>query len=45
MPTEISETIRQFLAEHHVEKPFVKRRRRPAEPTACRPVERPERDG
>jgi hypothetical protein len=44
MPTEIGETIRQFLAEHHVEKPFVKRRRTPAEPAACRTVERPERD-
>jgi hypothetical protein len=44
MPTEIGETIRQFLAEHHVEKPFVKRRRTPAEPAPCRTVERPERD-
>jgi hypothetical protein len=44
MPPEIGETIRQFLAEHHVEKPFVKRRRTPAEPAACRPVERPEHD-
>jgi hypothetical protein len=44
MPAEIGETIRQFLAEHHVEKPFVKRRRTPAEPAPCRTVERPEHD-
>jgi hypothetical protein len=50
MPTGIGEAIRQFLAEHHVEKPFVKRRRNPTEPGPCRPAEgpaheRPERDG
>jgi hypothetical protein len=44
MPAEIVETIRQFLAEHHVEKPFVKRRRTPAEPGPCQTVGRPERD-
>jgi hypothetical protein len=44
MPPEIIETIRHFLAEHHVERPFLKRRRTPAEPTPCRPVERPESD-
>jgi hypothetical protein len=44
MPPEIGETIWQFLAEHHVEKPFVKRRRTPAEPAPCRTVERPEND-
>jgi hypothetical protein len=44
MPVEIIESIRDFLAEHHVERPFVKRRRTPAEPTPCRLVERPEND-
>jgi hypothetical protein len=33
MPSEVVETIVQFLAEHHVERPFVKRRRQPAEQT------------
>ncbi len=32
MPADIAETIGRFLAEHHVERPFVKRRRQPAEP-------------
>jgi hypothetical protein len=36
MPSEVVETIVQFLAEHHVERPFVKRRRQPAEPTLAR---------
>lgn len=36
MPVEINQTIRQFLAEHHVERPFVKRRRTPAAPAPCR---------
>jgi hypothetical protein len=45
MPLEIIETIRHFLAEHHVERPFVKRRRTPAEPAPCRTGERPEDDG
>ena len=36
MPSEVVETIAQFLAEHHVERPFVKRRREPAEPTLAR---------
>jgi hypothetical protein len=36
MPSEVVETIVQFLAEHHVERPFVKRRRQPAEPTLTR---------
>ena len=31
MPSEVVEAITQFLAEHHVERPFVKRRRQPAE--------------
>jgi hypothetical protein len=36
MPPEVVEAIVQFLAEHHVERPFVKRRRQPAEPTLAR---------
>jgi hypothetical protein len=32
MPSEVVEAIVQFLAEHHVERPFVKRRRQPTEP-------------
>jgi hypothetical protein len=31
MPSEVVEAIVQFLDEHHVERPFVKRRRQPAE--------------
>jgi hypothetical protein len=37
MPSEVIEAIVQFLAEHHVERPFVKRRRQPAESTLARP--------
>jgi Protein of unknown function (DUF3305) len=33
MPPDVVETVVQFIAEHHVERPFVKRRRQPAEPT------------
>jgi hypothetical protein len=36
MPSEIVEILVQFVAEHHVERPFVKRRRQPAEPTLAR---------
>jgi Protein of unknown function (DUF3305) len=36
MPPEVVEAITQFLAEHHVERPFVKRRRQPAEPVLTR---------
>jgi hypothetical protein len=32
MPRDVAEAIGQFIAEHHVERPFVKRRRQPAEP-------------
>src|ERR1700675_3261769 len=32
MPPEIAGTVARFIAEHHVERPFVKRRRQPAEP-------------
>jgi hypothetical protein len=44
MPPEIIATIRHFIAEHHVERPFVKRRRTPAEPAPCRPPGRSEDD-
>jgi Protein of unknown function (DUF3305) len=33
MPPDVVETVVQFIAEHHVERPFVKRQRQPAEPT------------
>jgi hypothetical protein len=33
MPPDVREAVVQFIAEHHVERPFVKRRRQPAEPT------------
>ena len=36
MPSEVVEAIVRFVAEHHVERPFVKRRRQPAEPTLAR---------
>ena len=36
MPSEVVEAITQFLAEHHVERPFVKRRRQSAEPVLAR---------
>jgi hypothetical protein len=37
MPPDIVRAVAQFIAEHHVERPFVKRRRQPAEPTlGCR---------
>jgi hypothetical protein len=36
MPAGIVETIGRFIAEHHVERPFVKRRRQPAEPPLAR---------
>jgi hypothetical protein len=36
MPLEVVEAIAQFLAEHHVERPFAKRRRQPAEPVLAR---------
>jgi Protein of unknown function (DUF3305) len=36
MPADIVEAIGRFIAEHHVERPFVKRRRQPAEPTLAR---------
>jgi Protein of unknown function (DUF3305) len=36
MPPEVREAVVRFIAEHHVERPFVKRQRRPAEPTLVR---------
>ena len=36
MPSVIAETVGRFIAEHHVERPFVKRRRQPAEPELAR---------
>lgn len=32
MPVDVAEAIGRFIAEHHVERPFVKRRRQPVEP-------------
>ncbi len=32
MPPEVAEIVGQFIATHHVERPFSKRRRKPAEP-------------
>jgi hypothetical protein len=31
MPVEVVEEMSRFIAEHHVERPFVKRRRQPAD--------------
>jgi Protein of unknown function (DUF3305) len=36
MPPEIIATIRLFVARYHVERPFLKRRRTPAQPAPCR---------
>jgi Protein of unknown function (DUF3305) len=36
MPADIVEAIGRFVAEHHVERPFVKRRRQPADPAPAR---------
>jgi len=36
MPADIGKAIGRFIAEHHVERPFVKRRRQPAEPAPAR---------
>ena len=33
MPPDIVATVAAFIAEHHVERPFLKRRRQPSEPT------------
>jgi hypothetical protein len=38
MPPEIIESVSAFVARHHVERPFLKRQRQPANPVpACRP--------
>ena len=42
MPPEIAEVVVRFIAEHHVERPFLKRQRRPAEPTLAGRGKRPE---
>lgn len=44
MPAEIVAAIRLFVAQHHVERPFLKRRRTPAEPAPCRSPGRSEND-
>jgi hypothetical protein len=36
MPPDVAEIVACFVAEHHVERPFLKRQRRPAEPTPVR---------
>ena len=36
MPPDVAEIVARFIAEHHVERPFVKRRREPAESTLAR---------
>ena len=36
MPPEVVEIVAQFIAAHHTEQPFVKRRRQPAEPVLAR---------
>ena len=36
MPTYVAEIVARFIAEHHVERPFLKRQRRPAAPTLVR---------
>jgi hypothetical protein len=36
MPVDVAKTIGRFIAEHHVERSFVKRRRQPAEPAPAR---------
>jgi hypothetical protein len=35
MPTDVAAAIGRFIAEHHVERSFEKRRRQPAEPARC----------
>lgn len=36
MPAGVVDAIDQFIVQHHVERPFVKRRRQPAEPAPAR---------
>jgi hypothetical protein len=36
MPPDVAEIVARFIAEHHVERPFLKRRRRSAEPALVR---------
>jgi hypothetical protein len=42
MPADVVEAVGQFIAEHHVERPFVKRRRQPAEAILARRADKPE---
>jgi hypothetical protein len=35
MPPDVVAAVARFIAEHHVEQPFLKRRRQPSEPTAA----------
>lgn len=44
MPLDIAETVGQFIAVHHVERPFVKRRRQPAQTILTRSGNRPENE-
>jgi hypothetical protein len=43
MPTAIAETIAAFVAQHHVERPFIKRKRDRADPQALARREPPDR--
>jgi hypothetical protein len=45
MPVDIMEIVSQFIARHHVEQPFVKRRRQPANSTAAKTDRRMKHDG
>jgi len=36
MPPDVVDAIERFIAEHHLERPFIKRRRQPAEPMPVR---------
>jgi Protein of unknown function (DUF3305) len=36
MPSDVAEIVARFIAEHHVERPFLKRQRRSAEPMLVR---------
>lgn len=40
MPPEVLETVVRFMTEHHIERPFIKRRREPAEPVLARREDR-----
>jgi Protein of unknown function (DUF3305) len=42
MPADVIEAVSRFIDEHHVERPFVKRRRQPAEAIVLRREDKPE---